>query len=347
MTRSGSYDRVVLHIGRQKTGTSFLQRTLHNSEAVLAAAGVTYPQIGRAGAAHHHLARIFLAEESADAGERTRTANLTAELVAALAQAEGTWLFSSEVFQNVRDPARLAECFDPRRTDVIVYIREQYRFAQSAYAQSIHATRATETFEQYLERVTIHHAALLSRWTERFAPYRLIVRGYSRDSLIDGDIVEDFVVSADLPRVALIRRTNEQRPLAGGPLLELKRIVNGIADLPPEFERRTFRNLLLLAEREPDFRVKPAVAPAQVAAYRERFTEENAALVAAHPQLREALIAGPVEEVAQIPRRRGFRRVWKAIARQDRRLFDLLVDVIDTERPGEPPELPMLRRLRP
>lgn len=342
----GSYDRLILHIGRQKTGTSVLQRVLNDSEVALAAAGVVYPRVGRNGVAHHPLATDLVLQEDAGAPERDAAERLAAELIAALAKAEGTWLFSSEAFQNVGDPSGLTRVFDPGRTDVIVYLREQYSFAQSAYAQRIHATRETETFVDYLKRMTISHAALLARWSEMFAPRRLIVRGYSRPTLVNGDIVDDFFAATELPPITLKRGVAVQKPLPGGPLLEFKRIVNGIPDLPSEIDRRTFRTFPVLAESKTDFRLKPSVAPERAAAYRANFIEENAALVATHPQLREALATGPIQKPAS-RRRTGFRRVWSAIAEQDPRLFKLLLDAVALERPGESPELAVLRARRP
>lgn len=342
----GAYDRVVLHIGRQKTGTSVLQHTFSDNLAALAAVGVTYPRVGRDGVAHHALAKTLLTGESATTRDREESERLADALATAMESARGTWLFSSEALQNVADPAALTRFFDPRRTDVVVYLREQYAFAQSAYAQRVHATRETEIFEDYLKRMTIGHAALLARWRERFEPRRLIVRGYARSALVNGDIVDDFFAAAELPPIVFARGVVVQKPLPGGSLLEFKRIVNGLPDLPEEFDRRAFRTFPALAESTASFRIKPSIEPAGVAAYRANFAEENTALIAAHPLLREALAPGSAETAP--PRRRtAFRRVWTAIAEHDPRLFKLLVKAVGVERSGEPRDLTVLRNRLP
>lgn len=341
------YDRIVLHIGRQKSGTSVLQRTLSDSEAALAAAGVTYSKIGRKGVAHHPLAISLAHRGPADTRSGAAAGRVVAEVAEALATGTGTWLFSSEAFQNVPDPALLTGVFDPRRTDVIVYLREQYCFAQSSYAQRIHATRSTETFESYLSRREPDHEALLVRWSEHFAPRSLTVRGYSRSTLVNGDIVDDFLAAAALPAVALSRTAPSQKPLPGGPLLEFKRALNGVANLPRGFDRLAFRTFPAIAASHPDFRARPSVAADEVAAYRARFAPENANLVSAYPELREALAAGDPDPVRQLRPRRDFGRVWRAIARASPDLFDLLVDAVDARQPGEPRELSIIRKTRP
>lgn len=345
--KRGSYDRVVLHIGRHKSGTSFLQRTLYDNEAVLAAAGVTYPSVGRKGVAHHPLVASFRPHGLADPRQRAEAERLVAEVGDALAGGAGTWLFSSEAFQNVPDPRDLAGIFDPARTDVVVYLREQYSYAQSAYAQRIHATRETETFEDYLRRVTYGHAPLLARWSERFGPRRLTVRGYSRSALVNGDIVDDFLAAAELPEVVLTRSAPPQKPLAGGPLLEFKRALNGVPNLPVEIGRLLFKTFPRIAESDPDFRAKPGVAEHEVAAYRARFAAENADLIATYPQLREAFVPVPPEPVYRLRPRRDFRRVWRAIANENLRLCDLLIDAVELPQPGEPREISIIRQTRP
>jgi len=347
MPARASYDRIVLHIGRQKSGTSVLQRTLHDNEAALTAAGITYPNIARKGVAHHRLAISMTPGKLGDPQSRAEAERLRSEVAEALAAGKGIWLFSSEAFQNVPDPALLTGVFDPRRTDLIVYLREQYSFAQSSYAQRIHATRDTETFESFLQRTDHGHAALLARWSERFGARRLVVRGYSRSTLVNGDIVDDFMAAAKLPEVALTRTGPPQKPLAGGSLLEFKRALNGLAGLPREFDRLAFRTFPTIAASDPDFRAKPAVAAADVAAYRARFTVENAALISAHPQLREALAPAIPEPVHCFRERRDFRRIWLAIARESPKLFDLLIEAVGSEQPDETREMSIIRKTRP
>jgi len=336
-----------LHIGRQKSGTSVLQRTLNDSEAALAAAGVTYSRVGRNGVAHHPLAISLAHRGPADSRSGAAAQRVVAEVVDALGSGTGTWLFSSEAFQNIPDPALLTGVFDPERTDVIVYLREQYSFAQSSYAQRIHATRGTETFESFLRRTDHGHAALVARWSEQFGARRLTVRGYSRATLVNGDIVDDFMASAKLPVVALTRTAPPQKPLAGGPLLEFKRALNGVANLPRHFDRLAFKTFPAIAASHPDFRAKPSVAAEEVAAYRSRFTEENATLAAVYPQVRRALDPVAPDPVYQLRPRRDFGRVWRAIARESPKLFDLLIDAVDAEQRNEPRELSIIRKMRP
>ena len=94
---------IVIHIGLAKAGSSRLQTVLSRLEPELAEHDVYYPQIGRAGVAHHPLARP-LAEGARSAQE------LWGEL-REFATPDRTVVISSESFetldpQPVRDQLR-------------------------------------------------------------------------------------------------------------------------------------------------------------------------------------------------------------------------------------------------
>ncbi len=83
-------ERVILHVGPHKTGTTALQKAFAVNAKRLAAYGILYPDTGRDGAAHQNVARACwkadnpllgeLAEEIADC----RVAFLSSELISAL-----------------------------------------------------------------------------------------------------------------------------------------------------------------------------------------------------------------------------------------------------------------------
>ena len=53
--------RVILHIGRHKSGTSSIQHCLNRNVDLLSAAGILYPKHGRGGrVAHHDIAKALI-----------------------------------------------------------------------------------------------------------------------------------------------------------------------------------------------------------------------------------------------------------------------------------------------
>lgn len=311
------YD-TILHIGRHKAGTTALQNALYRNADKLADQGFCYPELypGMGRIAQHGISEMF---------QRRRTEDVLNESIAATVsltkrleqQRFDQLILSSENFQNTR-PEQISLVFNPLRTTVVVYIREQYAYAQSSYSQAVHARNTTDSFEQYLRHFKVNYNQFLRNWIERFAPRELIVRIYARDALVEEDIVEDFCESVGISTRDFDMHNDRTNPSIGGPLLAFKREINA---LPISLEdlRLAYAPLSQLAEQHSMFRQKPSVAEDQVAAYRTQFVDGNAA-VAREFFNRDALfdIKTPLASASQ----------------DDVEAIDLIVDGLATTRQG-------------
>lgn len=266
---------ILLHIGRQKSGTTTLQQALAASRGYLAAHDILYPGAGGNQIAHHRIARFFRAVRKGEAGDAEQYSADLRRLTSEIAEArERRVLVSSEGLQNT-DPGDVALVFPPERTRIIVYLREQLDFAVSAYCQAIQAQARTDNLRRFVRRTRGDYGAFLERWADAFGRDRLIVRVYDRASLRDGDIVADFFHEV-LDLAPPDRPATSGNPSIGGLLLALKHLINATLDPAVAEDSRTYRLFSALAASDPAYRRKPRIPGWLADAVRGRFASSNA-----------------------------------------------------------------------
>lgn len=294
-------NQFIIHIGRHKSGTSALQHCLHRSADGLEEFGALYPRKCKSEPAHHRIASYFIENLKGRRFSRSEALNSVAILKEEVSGFDGPVILSSEAFQDC-DPARLTELFPPERTHIVVYLREQFAYAQSAYSQSVHARKQTRTFEEFLDQFDPAYDRFLDRWQTRFNPDRISVRVYDRALLVKGDIVEDFFSICGLPPELAVRpKRSDVNPSIGGALLEFKREINHLPIPQRELAQDSYRLLAQVARSDPALRIKPSASEDVVAAFRDRFREANTAVARqflGHDQLFVAKPPPPVHPVS-------------------------------------------------
>lgn len=155
-------ERLVLHIGVQKSGTTYLQRMLQDRARELAEIGVLYPVPGgRRGAStrvnHHELATYGLlgTEYSWVSGERAAKERAWWEkLRTRVHEWPGTAIVSAEALSVVRsDAARqtVEALGPPGKTDVLITARGLGKLLPSCWQQWLRNGRGT-TFDGFMRR---------------------------------------------------------------------------------------------------------------------------------------------------------------------------------------------------
>lgn len=212
-----STERIILHIGRHKTGTTAIQHALAELAPTLAAEGVLYPRTGRGkGPAHHPLFHACATEHS----ELPRLA----QDLANEARSYQTLILSSEGFQNLTDLRGLRQLlapFDNAEIQIICYLREHLDYAISAYRQMVQNRDVFMTFAQRAKRMP-DMDVFLDRWRGVGA---LTLRWFDRDIFEKGDVVRDFFGLCDLPPLKLTEG-RDVNPSLGGNLLFFKLAAN-------------------------------------------------------------------------------------------------------------------------
>lgn len=181
--------KLVLHIGRHKSGTSSLQHWLYCKREDLKKDSFLYPMSGLYGrVAHHELARAL--------HPKTLDLKKVGHIAAGIkkeASTDDIVILSSEAFQNLASVDAVQDFTSalgvPKSSILVVcYLREHIDYAMSAYRQAIQNQPAIMSFVDYVARFS-DQASFFSRWRDVGA---LAISWFSRDTLASGNVIEDF-----------------------------------------------------------------------------------------------------------------------------------------------------------
>lgn len=190
-----SRPRVLLHIGRNKAGSTTIQHACAHGGAVLAAHGIGYGMFGH------------LWNSTPDLPGWLTFDQLAAH---AAGHPDRTWLVSNEFMSAwpadwTREAGRaLAGC----EVTVIAYLRRYDEWIRSAYAEDTRCGMNGRSIDAYIDYMQPRISAMpnLSDWAGCFGWSRLRIRSTHPDDLIGGDLLTDFShaigAASGLPRVA-------------------------------------------------------------------------------------------------------------------------------------------------
>jgi hypothetical protein len=258
--------RVLLHIGRHKTGTSSIQRALHENSRLLNRYGYIYPDIYRKKWAHHPLVHRLSATNDA-----TEISELSRELDEYLSS-DMTNIISSEAFQNI-DPSLLSLLFPPDRfsVKVVCYLREQSDYLRSAYLQEIKAGKETIDLYRYIESVDMDYYRFAISWREYF--HNIVFRLYDKERLYGGSSVGDFFEKIlHIHPPAELLRIDENSSLTRR-YLAFKKIYNSRKDDLKLSAKNFYHSLVSLCREDDSGRFElPASLSADI---EERYSDSN------------------------------------------------------------------------
>lgn len=236
--------KVILHIGRHKSGTSSLQGFLHTNSDILKGMGVLYPNTGRGKQVAHHRLASFLERPERDSKEYQQ---LKAQLKREVRNFDNI-IISSEGFQNCRDLEGLRDFFIGYHLHIVVYFREILDYLQSAYAQSVQNTNESREFELYAEQTKLNYQAFYNRWAE--IADSISAHYFHRSALKNQDIIDDFLAVSGLDlqksESGFKQLESESNPSIGGNLLYFKLLYNRLGY---ESDKRLYRRLSEIATK--------------------------------------------------------------------------------------------------
>jgi len=254
--------RAVIHIGLEKTGTTYLQNLLRDNAEELARQGVNYP--ASFGYINHHALAAYAVDASSvqdihrwngvtaanqDEFRGALRRRLAAEVASRPAR---SWLFSCEHLssrlhtQEAVD--RLVELMracglDP---EVLVLLRPQGEMIPSMFSTAVisGATAAFDVGVSIANRARYDFDAMLRRWEQAFGADRVTVGAYRRNQP-PGELAESFCRLAGVDPRGL--RLPDSRANASLPFVqaELLRLFNQAAGETPRLMRGVRRTTLV------------------------------------------------------------------------------------------------------
>lgn len=191
-------NRLILHIGRHKSGTSSLQQFLFDNSDRLESLGWYYPASSNGKIAHHDLASYYCPNQVRDLTnpEKNDLEKVVKDYWRRV-KSKPASVISSENFQNAR-PDLLRDDLQGMDVEIVIYLREIIDYFQSAYAQFIKAQKSAVLMQDYLTNTfKVDYGQFLSGWRTSFpeakitvCPYPEIKKGFS--------IVDDFFKNTSL-----------------------------------------------------------------------------------------------------------------------------------------------------
>ena len=188
-------EKLILHIGANKTGSSAIQRFLSTNSLALREEGIVVPdnefQVADKIQGYHVFGFQELLQNPLEGRERLGSA--LAAVDAALPGASTILLSAENLTANPVAPSLFEDLVESYDVRVIIYIRRQDEYVLSSWQQWTSKVRAD--FWAWLVSVvgTLGDwRAYLENWEAVIPREKITVRIFEKPRLVDGDVVADF-----------------------------------------------------------------------------------------------------------------------------------------------------------
>ncbi len=203
-------ERLIVHIGPRKTGTTYLQRVLQQLAPALKEQGVLYPTDYRGQDDYNHVGAVSDLTHNEESKETNRWTGKDGSgwsgLASAIAGWDGTAIISAEMIGGLRPAAaqRMLDGLSAPTIDVVITMRDLGRILPSSWQQHVRNTH-TQSYRGYLdrrasERGDLPPAQMQAEWdSER---HQTFWRSYAYGALVrrwQGLVGADHVSVVTLP----------------------------------------------------------------------------------------------------------------------------------------------------
>jgi hypothetical protein len=282
--------RIYIHIGWHKTGSSSIQDfLLRNRQKLIDQEKTYFPEEGLLICAHHPIVWAFQNKKTSPWGSIEIPPEGPEKYIkdiheSAESKGCGTIVLSSEEFciLNNKQISNLHAALENNSFDVIIiaYIRRQDNLIESAYNMEVKwwGTRLRMTFSEYVKARTpyINYTAIVKRWADVFGINNVIIRPFSQEKLVGGDVRIDFcnTLKIDCNKLAITEeRMNDS---LASQTLEFLRSMNNL-EMSREVKEKIVAKLFEYEKRE---KLPKCVffTPEERVAFMEKLNEANKAM---------------------------------------------------------------------
>lgn len=184
--------KLFLHIGQPKTATTTIQSFLSANREAMIPHGWLYPIASRQYAGHHHLGNFFRPDPlhwiKVVDPQKTRDA-LLREIEETGC---GNVILSTESLYFAKDVEACRRYFDGFDTRIVVFLRRQDEWIESAYQENLKNGETNIGADRYMQvhQPAMDYAANMRRWAEVFGAGNIIVHPFERgESRLDVESV--------------------------------------------------------------------------------------------------------------------------------------------------------------
>lgn len=260
---------VILHIGTEKTGTTFLQEFLRTNQRKLLEQGLVYPT-----SVPHHSIPLCISQNQP---ELARNMSLLGAEIEEHDKASRVLLSSEFCHSRMTSKSQLATLENSLRyiglavTEIFVYFRDQSSLFHSSYSELIKAG-VSYTFDEMFQLMKgqpyYSHLTIARLWADHFTPERIRIFSYNTHK---ADLLQHFlsVIKINKRDGFFVPSRLNKRP---SPLvLEIVRGINKLGKV----DAVALTNFLSRADA---FSHYSLLSEANAAEIREIFDEQNQAL---------------------------------------------------------------------
>jgi hypothetical protein len=196
----GQASRILIHIGPHKTGSTYLQKTLHDHRDLLKAHGIAYPDVGIGPQwGHHKIIKWIRGSIGSDISGR----------LGGILDDARVAILSSENFDRLDAVGveKLAKLLPPAEVKFVYFIREPSELIYSSWQESVKHGGVNSFFEYALPQFArpfrsrlFNHSLVLDNYAKRFGQDAIVLIDYNW-AKANGDIYDIFCEAVELPGI--------------------------------------------------------------------------------------------------------------------------------------------------
>lgn len=197
-------NKLYLHIGMNKTGSTSIQNYLSSNYEFFRKNGLLYPKAGRAKHAHFGLSTALGFHNKKDLPDEAKLNDLKQSLESEINDFKGSIVLSSENFIKNKTLKQVEKFFRGYDVYVVIYLRRHDLWWESSYSQALKMVNNppwNKGINNYIKfsknRGIGNYRSIVDKWSNVFGTEKVIVKPFEKSQIHNG-LVKDFLETVGL-----------------------------------------------------------------------------------------------------------------------------------------------------